>query len=84
MQKHRIERNLAFPTEEFRAPVRAAAKERGFRSEQAFILTAYENELRREDGIEATTQLEARIAATLANMVRRYNLYSLWFTRNLR
>jgi len=38
MRKHRIERNLAFPTEKFRQQIRSAAKERGFRSEQAFIL----------------------------------------------
>jgi hypothetical protein len=30
MRQHRIERNLAFPTEQFRARVRAAAKERAF------------------------------------------------------
>jgi hypothetical protein len=40
MRKHRIERNLAFPTEEFRPQIRSAARERGFRSEQAFILAA--------------------------------------------
>lgn len=82
MRKHRIERNLAFPTEQFRARVRAAAKEQGFRSEQAFILTACENELRREDGIEATTQLEARIAATLANMAKEVeSLFTLVHTQ---
>lgn len=70
MRKHRIERNLRFPSEEFRARVRTAARERGFRSEQAFILTACENELRRDDGVEATNQLEARIAATLVNLAK--------------
>ena len=70
MRKHRIERNLAFPTEQFRARVRAAAKERGFRSEQAFILTACENEVRRGDETEATTHLEDCIAATLANVTK--------------
>ena len=40
MKKHRIERNLLFPSKEFRDRVRSAASERGFRSEQAFILTA--------------------------------------------
>jgi hypothetical protein len=60
MQKHRIERNLLFPSQEFRERVRCAAQERGFRSEQAFILTACENEVRRGDETEATTQLEAR------------------------
>ena len=54
MRKHRIERNLAFPTEEFRRRVRSAAKERGFRTEQAFILAACENELKRGDAAEAT------------------------------
>lgn len=67
MRKRRIERNLAFPTEEFRTRVRGAAKERGFRSEQAFILAACEDGLKRGDGIEATNQLEARVAARLHN-----------------
>jgi hypothetical protein len=49
------------------APTRSAAKERGFRSEQAFILAPCKNELERGDSTEATDQLEARIAATLAN-----------------
>ena len=70
MKKQRIERNLLFPSQEFRDRLRAAAKERGFRSEQAFILTACENELERGDSTEATEQLEARIAATLANMAK--------------
>ena len=70
MKKHRIERNLLFPSAEFRDRVRSAAKERGFRSEQAFILTACEHEIREGDNTEATAQLEARIAATLANMAK--------------
>jgi hypothetical protein len=65
MKKHRIERNLLFPSREFRDRVRSAASDRGFRSEQAFILTACEHELRQGDNTEATAQLEARIAATL-------------------
>ena len=67
MVKQRTERNLLFPSKEFRDRVRSAAKERGFRSEQAFILAACKNELARGDSTEATAQLEARIAATLAN-----------------
>jgi hypothetical protein len=55
MRKRRIQRNLAFPTEEFRRRLRTAAKERGFRTEQAFILAACENELKRDDSTEATT-----------------------------
>ena len=46
-EKTRIERNLAFPSEEFRARVRTAAKQRGFRTEQAFLLAACEHELER-------------------------------------
>ena len=70
MKKERTERNLLFPNVEFRNRIRTAAKERGFRSEQAFILAACENELERGDSNEATTQLEARVAATLANLSR--------------
>jgi len=70
MKKERTERNLLFPNTEFRNRIRTAAKERGFRSEQAFILAACENELERGDSNEATTQLEARMAATLANVSR--------------
>jgi hypothetical protein len=70
MRKHRIERNLAFPSEEFRTRVRTAAKERGFRTEQAFILAACQNELERGDTTEVTDRLEARIAATLANLLK--------------
>ena len=70
MKKERTERNLLFPNMEFRNRIRTAAKERGFRSEQAFILAACENELERGDNNEATTQLEARMAATLANVSR--------------
>ena len=70
MKKERTERNLLFPNVEFRNRIRTAAKERGFRSEQAFILAACENELERGDSNEATTQLEARMAATLANVSR--------------
>jgi ABC-type histidine transport system ATPase subunit len=65
--KQRTERNLLFPSKEFRDCVRLAAKERSFRSEHAFILAACKNELARGDSTEATARLEARIAATLAN-----------------
>ena len=68
--KQRNERNLLFPSKEFRDRVRSAAKERGFRSEQAFILAACENELKRGDAAEATERLEARVAATLANFAK--------------
>jgi hypothetical protein len=82
MKKHRIERNLLFPSKEFRDRVRSAASERGFRSEQAFILTACEHELRQGDNTEETAQLEARIAATLANMAKEIqSLFTLVHTQ---
>jgi hypothetical protein len=82
MKKDRIERNLLFPSREFRDRVRSAASERGFRSEQAFILTACEHELRQGDNTEATAQLEARIPATLANMAKEVqSLFTLVHTQ---
>lgn len=70
MRKERIERNLLFPSQEFRDQVRAIAKQRGFRSEQAFILAACRSEVERGDNTEALDDLEARILATLANVAR--------------
>src|ERR1700676_4388608 len=82
MKKHRIERNLLFPSREFRDRVRSAATERGFRSEQAFILTACEDELRQDDTTEEAAQLEARIAAPLANMAKEVqSLFTLVHTQ---
>ena len=82
MKKERTERNLLFPSVEFRNRIRTAAKERGFRSEQAFILSACENELERGDRNEATTQLEARIAATLSNLSKEVqSLFTLVHTQ---
>ena len=51
--------------------VRKASKDRGFRSEQAFILAACEREIRRGDNTEAVTQFEARVAATLTNLAKQ-------------
>jgi antitoxin component HigA of HigAB toxin-antitoxin module len=70
MRKHRIERNLAFPSEEFRAKVRTAAKQRGFRTERAFLIAACEHELERGNNTEAMDDLEARVLATLANVAK--------------
>ena len=70
MKKERIERNLLFPTLQFRDRVRSAAKERGFRSEQAFILAACWNELERGDSTEAMDGLEDRVVATLLNVAK--------------
>src|SRR5216683_4128105 len=71
MAKCRIERSLLFPTLEFREKIRQASKDRGFRSEQAFILAACESELRRGQNSEATTEFEARVAATLTNLAKQ-------------
>ena len=71
MAKPRIERSLLFPSQESREQVRQASKDRGFRSEQAFILAACANEIRRGDSTEATTQFEARVAATLTNLAKQ-------------
>jgi hypothetical protein len=82
MRKHRIERNLAFPSEEFRAKVRTAAKQRGFRTEQAFLIAACERELERGDNTEAMDDLEARIIATLSNVAREVQaLFTLVHTQ---
>lgn len=78
MRKRRIERNLAFPSEEFRSKVRAAAKNRGFRTEQAFILAACENELKRDGHTEATSQMEARLIASMQKIAKEFQaLYTL-------
>jgi hypothetical protein len=78
MAKPRTERSLLFPSKEFREQVRKASKDRGFRSEQAFILAACEREIRRGDNTEAVTQFEARVAATLTNLAKQgQNLQTL-------
>jgi hypothetical protein len=71
MAKPRTERSLLFPSKEFREQVRQASKDRGFRSEQAFILAACESEIRRSANTEAATQFEARVAATLTNLAKQ-------------
>ncbi len=71
MAKPRIERSLLFPNKEFRERVRKASKDRGFRSEQAFILAACEREIRRGENTDAVTQFEARVAATLTNLAKQ-------------
>jgi hypothetical protein len=78
--KQRAERNLLFPSKEFRDRVRLAAKERGFRSEQTFILAACKNELARVTLRKQQLQLQTRIAATLANTGSTYSRSSLSYT----
>ena len=78
MRKRRIERNLAFPSEEFRTKVRTAAKDRGFRTEQAFILAACENELKRDGHTDANSQMEARLIASMQKIAKEFQaLYTL-------
>jgi hypothetical protein len=72
MRKRRIERNLAFPSEEFRAKVRTAAQDRGFRTEQAFILAACENELKRYGRTDANSQMEARLIASMQKVAKEF------------
>jgi len=69
--KTMICRTYRYPSGELREKVLAAVKERGFRSEQAFILAACENELRRGENTDAATQFEARVAATLTNLAKQ-------------
>src|ERR1700674_1161268 len=71
VSKKSISRNFRYPSAELREQVRAAVKERGFRSEQAFLIAACEHELRQGDNTEATTQFEARVAATLTNLAKQ-------------
>jgi hypothetical protein len=71
VDKKSFSRNFRYPSAELRDQVRAAVKERGFRSEQAFLITACANELRRGENTEAVTQFESRIAATFNNMAKQ-------------
>ena len=72
MRKRRIERNLAFPSEEFRAKVRTAAQDRGFRTEQAFILAACENEMKRDGRTDANSQMEACLIASMQKVAKEF------------
>jgi hypothetical protein len=71
MARKAISRNFRYPSADLREKVRVAVKERGFRSEQAFLITACSNELRRGENSEAVTQFEARVAATLTNLAQQ-------------
>jgi hypothetical protein len=82
MKKPVISRNFRYPSAALREEVRAAVKKRGFRSEQAFLITACQNELERGDNTEAMDDLEARIVATLVNMGREVqSLFTLVHTQ---
>src|ERR1700674_3227495 len=71
MARKAISRNFRYTSAELREKVRLAVKERGFRSEQAFLIAGCEHELRQGDNTEAVTQFEARVAATLTNMAQQ-------------
>ena len=82
MAKTVISRNFRYPSLELRERIRRAVKERGFRSEQAFLIAACDHELRDGDNTDATTQLEARIAASLANVSKELqSLFTLVHTQ---
>ena len=66
-----IPRSFRCPSAELRDQVRAAVKERGFRSEQAFLIAACKHEIRQGANTEATEHLESRVAAILANLARQ-------------
>ena len=66
-----ISHNFRHPSAKLRGKARIAVKERGFRSEQAFLIAVCEHELRQGDSTEATTQSEARVTATLTNLAKQ-------------
>ncbi len=71
MSREPFPRSFRYPSAELREQVRAAVRERGFRSEQAFLIAACEHEIRQGANTEATTQFEARVAATLTNLAKQ-------------
>ena len=71
MDKKGFSRNFRYPSAELRDQVRAAVKERGFRSEQAFLIAACEHEIRQGANTDAAAQFEARVAATLTNLAKQ-------------
>jgi hypothetical protein len=71
VDKKGFSRNFRYPSADLRDQVRAAVKERGFRSEQAFLIAACEHEIRQGANTEATTQFEARVAATLTSLAKQ-------------
>jgi hypothetical protein len=80
--KNAFPRTFRYPSADLRDQVRAAVKERGFRTEQAFLIAACEHELQKGDNTEAMDDLEARIAATLANVAREVQaLFTLVHTQ---
>jgi hypothetical protein len=71
VDKKGFSRNFRYPSAELRDQIRAAVKEWGFRSEQAFLIAACEHEIRQGANTEAAAQFEARVAATLTNLAKQ-------------
>jgi NAD(P)-dependent dehydrogenase (short-subunit alcohol dehydrogenase family) len=71
VDKKGFSRNFRYPSAERRDQIRAAVKERGFRSEQAFLIAACEHEIRQGDNSEATEQFEARMATRLTHLAKQ-------------
>jgi hypothetical protein len=71
VDKRGFSRNFRYPSAELRDQVHAAVKERGFRSEQAFLIAVCEHEIRQGANTEATEQFEARVAAMLTNLAKQ-------------
>jgi hypothetical protein len=71
VDKKGFSRNFRYPSAELSDQVRTAVKERGFRSEEAFLISACEHEIRQGANTEATEQFEARVAATLTNLAKQ-------------
>jgi hypothetical protein len=63
--------NFRYPSAELRDQVRAAVRERGFRSEQIFLIADCEPEIRQGTNTAATEQFKARVAATLTNLAKQ-------------
>lgn len=82
MAKTVLSRNFRYSSAALRDEVRAAVKQRGFRSEQAFLTAACEQALRDGDGTEAIEDLEDKVAATLVNMGKEVqSLFTLVHTQ---
>ena len=82
MSENGFPRTFRYPSADLRDKVRAAVKERRFRTEQAFLIAACEHELERGDNTEAMDDLEARIVATLSNVAREVQaLFTLVHTQ---
>jgi hypothetical protein len=69
--KKGFSRNFPYPSAELRDRVRAAVKERGFRSEQAFLIAACEHEFRQAANAEAAEQFGSRVAASVTNLAKQ-------------